>query len=202
MPFDARMTQRSSSWYGTARALLSCSDAQLRERLAGVAAAVGVSQQRASAVVLARPQLLLPSVTMEQLRSRLQPLRQWLSAEQLATLLMEQGPWAMLHEFWASQWHSELLAAALHLWMDLVGLPADTALASIEETVNHAWPLLLFVGQDDTPLLRYVDSTIQRRVAAIRQVRLRSLRGRSLSIYSLPEARFPINPLTCARRRA
>lgn len=157
VPFDARMMQRTSAWYGTACKLLECSDAQLKQRKADLAAAVGVSQQRAAAVALAHPRLLLPSVDMAQLGS----LRQWLSAERLATMLEnDSSPCAADH-----------LATILHLWIDLVGLPAGTAVAtssaSLQDVINRSWPLLRGGMR-----LRYADSTIRRRMAAIREVRL------------------------------
>ena len=182
VPYDERMTRQGSLWFVRASSLLDFGDAQLRRRLEGLAATLGVPRQRAGAVALANPTILLDGPA--QLRLILQPLRRWVSGPQLATMLESQH--SDFCDFYDYQWATDHVADLLHLWIDLVGLPADALIAGWQAIKERSTPLLRV--QHDEPLqLRYADSTIQRRVTAIRQVRLAGS-WRAWSVHSWPAA--------------
>ena len=94
------MTQQGSLWFARASSLLDFGDAQLRRRLKGLAATLGVPRQRAGAVALANPTILLDGPA--HLRRLLQPLRRWVSGPQLATML--ESPLSTLGAFYHAQW--------------------------------------------------------------------------------------------------
>lgn len=148
VPYAPCMAQHSSPWFGSARRLLTVADSELQLRMATLRQAAG---EQAGALALAAPQVLeVPRTAVEGLAARLQ---QFLTPGQLGRLLTQE-PGLLV----APSGRLDHVEAALRLWTQVLGVPADMCLGQYESCLAGA-----------SALLHYKESTLWRRMSAIEQ---------------------------------